>query len=156
MSYKFFKPLYNPPDLSGLVGGSITSQELSGYIGELFYHRTANPVESTGVLHQYRKVFVKNTYSSDSVDTKVWFDAQHMSGQMYLATEVSTAGTGTVYAGATGLTSWSIPASYSGGVALGDMAANGTAAIWLRQTLSGIESSNPYVSLRMYVGGVVD
>ena len=156
MSFKFFGCTYNPTGLTGTVGGSISSVELSGYLGELFYHQRAYSSDTTGTVIQYRKFYVKNTYSTTSDDTRLWFDAQHVSGQMAVALETGSPLTGNVLDGPSGLSGWSAPTSYSGGFRLGDIATNGYTGIWMRQTLTQIDESVPYVSLRVYVGGVVD
>jgi hypothetical protein len=156
MSFKFFKSQFNPTGLTGKVGGSIVETELSGYLGELFAHQYAYPIESTGAVVQYRKVFVKNEYSMTSTDTRIWLDAQHTSGQIYLALQTGSLGTGSVQRPPSDLYGWVAPNSYSGGLNIGTLHPTESTGIWLRQTLTSIESSNPYTSLRLYVGGIVE
>ena len=156
MSYKFFKSEYTPTGLTEKVGGNITSVELSGYLGELFPHQYAYPIESTGAVIQYRKLFIKNTYTSSSTETKIWLDAQHVSNQIAVAVQVNQSGTGNYQNPPSGLNGWYYPTTYGNGVSLGTLAPNASTGIWLRQTLSGVETSNPYTSLRLYVGGVVE
>jgi hypothetical protein len=156
MSFRFYKSEYNPTGLTGLVGGDITVDELSGYLGELFAYQYAYPSEVTGAVVQYRKIFVKNTYVVVSYDTRLWFDAQHVSGQMAVALQTGGPGTGAVNSTPSGLSGWSYPENYTGGFRLGDLSDNATAAVWLRQTLVNIETPSPYTSLRIYVGGIVE
>jgi len=156
MSFRFYKSEHNPTGLTGLVGGNISSDELSGYLGELFAYQYAYPSDVTGAVLQYRKIYIKNTYGIVSYDTRLWFDAQHVSGQMAVALETGGAGLGVVNSAPAGLSGWAYPESYTGGFRLGDLNNGATAAVWLRQTLANIETPNPYTSLRIYVGGIVE
>jgi hypothetical protein len=156
MSFRFYKSEYNPTGLTGKVGGGISTDELSGYLGELFAYQYAYPPETTGSAVQYRKIFVRNTFGKVSEDTRLWFDAQHVSGQIAVALDVTGATTGTVIFPPSGLSGWSYPQNYTGGFKLGNLDNNETAAIWLRQTLANIETTNPYTSLRIYIGGIVE
>lgn len=156
MSFKFFKCQFNPTGLTGKVGGSIIETELSGYLGELFVHQYAYPSETTGAVVQYRKLFIKNQYDMTSTDTRIWLDAQHTSGQIHIAVQTGSLGTGSVQLPPNNLSGWFASSSYSGGVKIGTLHPTESTGIWLRQTLSNIEATNPYTSLRLYVGGIVE
>ena len=156
MSFRFYKSEFNPTGLTGLVGGDVTVDELSGYLGELFAYQYAYPADTTGAVVQYRKLFVKNTYGTTATDTRLWFDAEHVSGQMSVALETGEINTGLVTYPPPGLSGWAYPQDYTGGFRLGDLTSNEYVPIWLRQTLVNIETTNPYASLRIYVGGVVE
>ena len=131
MSFRFYKSEFNPTGVTGLVGGSITSTELSGYLGELFAYQYANPVEVTGSVVQYRKVFVKNTYGTVSYDTRLWFDAEHVSGQMEVGLQTGGPGTGEVNVAPSGISGWAHPENYTGGFKLGTLNNGSSATIWL-------------------------
>jgi hypothetical protein len=156
MSFRFYKSEYNPTGLTGEAGGGITTDELSGYLGELFAYQYAYPADTTGSRVQYRKIFVRNDYGRISEDTRLWFDAQHVSGQIAVALDVQVTGVGLVNFAPSGLSGWSYPQNYTGGFKLGDLDHNEFAGVWLRQTLTNIEVANPYTSLRLYVGGIVE
>ena len=156
MSFRFYKSEYNPTGLTGEAGGGITADELSGYLGELFAYQYAYPAETTGSRVQYRKIFIRNDYGRISEDTRLWFDAQHVSGQIAVALETTGITTGTVTGAPPGLSGWGYPQSYTGGFRLGNLAHDEFVGIWLRQTLTSIEAANPYTSLRLYVGGIIE
>ena len=151
----FYKSEFNPTNLTGQVGGDITSVELSGYLGELFVHREAPPYESTGVYYQYRKIFVKNDYDVSLTDVKMWFDAEEHPGQISMAAQTGASysiANGTIEP--TGITVWSSPNNYSEGIDLGDLSAGAHTGVWLRQALTNISEDEPYASLRINIGGI--
>jgi len=155
--FKFFQAQYNPQDLTGTVGGSISTLELSGYLGELFTYTVAPPEEYTGAYYQYRKIFVMNDYESSSSNTRLWLDAQQHPDQISIA--VQTGGTPTVANASTepnGITTWAQPSNFSEGVEIGTMTSSSYTGVWLRQKLSEVTEADPYSSLRIYIGGIIN
>lgn len=152
----FYKSSLNPSNTTGEVGGNISSSELSGYLGELFPRVDAPPVESTGEYAQYRKIFIKNTYESSSLNTRIWLDAEQHRGQISLA---STSGAS--YSIANGLTEpsgispWTNGRNYAEGLEIGTLASNSSTGVWIRQTLSNITEEDPFASVRIYIGGII-
>ena len=156
--FKFYKSEYCPSDLTGQVGGNITQYELSGYLGETFAYTVAPPEEYSGAYYQYRKVFVKNTYSSTSTNTRLWLDAEQHPGQIAIAIatgQLSNSITGSSNA-PQGVSSWASPQNYSQGILVGTMTSNSSTGVWLRQKLQNITEPDPYSSLRIYVGGILN
>ena len=156
MAFRFFTSEYNPTGLSGLVGGGISSLELSGYLGELFSFAEAYPIDVNIPVYQYRKLFVVNNYGQECSDVRVWIDSEHVTGQIELCLEYTVGTTGGISSEPVGLAgSWSAPKNYAQGLAVGSLLNGESKGVWLRQTLVGISSSNPYASLRLYAGGVL-
>lgn len=156
MAFRFFLSEYNPTGLTGLVGGALGAIELSGYLGELFAYTEAYPPETNLAVYQYRKLYLVNNYGQDCSDVRVWLDAEHVTGQIQLSLDVGGPTTGAVNIAPTGLVgSWTAPKNYSLGLQVGTMSNGEAKAIWLKQTLTGIETSNPYTSLRLYAGGIL-
>lgn len=154
--FKFFKASYNPQNLTGEVGGNISSSELSGYLGELFQRVDSPPAESTGEYNQYRKIFVKNTYDSSSVNTRLWLDAEHHRGQISLAIQTGESysiGNGLVEP--SGISNWTNGRNYSEGVEIGTLASNSSTGVWIRQSLSNITEEDPFASVRIHIGGII-
>lgn len=150
--FKTYLPEYNPNNLTGQVGGTVSSLALSGYIDELFPYVSAPPTGSNEVFVQYRKVFIKNEYETDSSTTRVWIEGAEHLNQI----SVGIGGASDTISSATGIPSvsiWATPTSYSNGLEIGTIAANTASGIWLRQTLSGIVNPDPYVTFRLYIGG---
>lgn len=155
--FKFFKSLHNPSNLTGSVGGEISTVELSGYLGELFAYVASPPEETTGAYYQYRKIFVKNEHEFSSTNTRLWLDAEQHPGQISIS--IQTGGSATMANATTepsGISSWTNPTNYSEGIEIGTISPNAHTGIWLRQTLSNITEPDPYASLRLYIGGIVD
>lgn len=144
---------YNPDDLTGVVGGELTSTPLSGYIDELFRTVEAPPSGLEEAAYQYRKVFVKNEHDSNSTNVRAWIDALEHSGQIAMAVGTNT---DTSYVDEEPTVSdWYTPTNYSDGISLGDLSIGSYTGIWIRQTLSGISVADPYATFRIYVGGLV-
>lgn len=156
MTYRVYKSEYNPSNLTGQVGGDISSQILSGYINELFQHVSSPPSGISTTAYQYRKVFIKNTYSNVSTNTRVWFDAVEHETQIALAnstgmTDIGSSSTGQPI----GISGWTSPSNYAEGVSIGTLSPNAYTGVWIRQALSGVSSPDPYATFRLYIGGIV-
>lgn len=155
--FLIYKSEYNPSNLTGMVGGNISSAELSGYLGELFYTVSAPPSGTTSTAYQYRKVFIKSTYESNATETKVWLDAVEHSEQISIClcsglADYSSTPTGQPPS----ITGWTVPTTYANGLSLGTMAPNSYTGVWIRQSLSGIVNADPYATFRFYVGGIIE
>jgi hypothetical protein len=156
MTYKLYKSEYNPSNLTGQVGGYISSQELSGYVNELFQSVTSPPSGIDTTAYQYRKVFIKNEYTSTSTNTRVWIDAVEHPEQISLARSTGLGDTHTSSTGESiGISGWSSPSNYAEGVSIGTLTSNASTGLWIRQALSGISSPDPYATFRIYVGGII-
>lgn len=156
MTFQVYKPEYNPMNLTGQVGGDIGAEVFSGYIGELFYHVTTPPSGVSTTEYQYRKVHIKNTYTSTSEYTRVWLDAVEHPDQIAICPASGLDdSTSTPTGEPLGVTGWRSPSNYSEGISLGTMTTNSYTGVWVRQALSGITSPDPYATFRLYVGGVV-
>lgn len=154
MSLTAYLPEYNPRNLTGTVGGAISSTQFSGYVNELFYHVSAAPSGSESGSYQYRKLYIKNTDSDIYYGTKVWLSSVEHVDQisLYLASGLDTTTAATVApSGLTG--SWLSPSNYSDGIAMGDLRVGGYTGVWIRQYLSGISEEDPYATFRLRVGG---
>lgn len=155
MSYGFYKPLSNPAGLTGTVGGNISSYQFSGQLAELFAHVSAPP-SGLDPVYQYRKIFIKNEFSSSSANTRVWLDAVDRPEQIAIALGTALADSTTSPTGQpASVTGWVSPYNYVNGISLGTLAVNGYTGIWVRQTLTGIVESDPYCTLRIYAGGAI-
>jgi hypothetical protein len=153
--FVFYKPEYSPTTLSGQVGGNIGTTVLSGYLGEVFAYVDAPP-SGIDPVFQYRKLFIKNTYTSTIGYTRVWLDAVEHPEQITVANSLfyNDYTSGSTFA-PTGVSGWISPSNFLSGLDLGTLRPNSTTGFWIRQTLSGIESADPYATLRLYVGGVL-
>lgn len=154
--FEIYHSEYNPRNLTGTVGGGIGSSQLSGYLGELFYHIEVPPSGTDTASNQYRKVFIKNTYPNSSAYTRVWIDAVEHQGQISIAkssglSDFSSTPTGTPV----GVSGWTSPTNYAEGINLGTIYSNTYTGIWIKQTLSGICVEDAYATFRLVVGGVV-
>lgn len=152
--FKFFMPTYNPTGLDGTVGGAITSTQLSGYIGEILATVSSAPSGATTGAYQYRKIFVKNQYSTTSMETKIWLDAVEHSEQIAIGLASGNDTTSTPLT-EPGIDSWATPTNWSEGLYVGTLTANSSTGIWIRQHLSGISVGDPYATFRVYVGGLI-
>ena len=125
MTFKFYLPLNNPGNMTGVVGGAIDlNSEVPARLGSLFVHRTGLPEAAATGIYQHRKVFVRNEDSVTVTDVSIWLDAvEHMS-QISIGVESGTApqitGAATIPSGVV----FSSPNSYASGVVLGDLTAN--------------------------------
>lgn len=155
--FTFYKSEYNPSTTGSVVGGNITTLPLSGYLGELFPRVDSPPEESTGSAVQYRKIFVKNEYEFSSSNTRLWLDAEQHRGQIAIAIQTGVSNTiANGLATPTGISSWANPTNYSNGIEIGTLGSNTATGVWLRQTLTNITEPDPYASLRLYVGGILE
>lgn len=152
----FYKSQLNPSNVTGEVGGNISSYVLSGYLNELFPRVDAPPVESTGEYIQYRKIFIKNEYESSSTNTRIWLDAEQHRGQISIAS-ISGASYSITngLTEPTGISSWTNGRNYAEGLNLGTLSANSSTGVWIRQVLSNITEEDPFASVRIYIGGIV-
>ena len=157
MAYAFYLPENNPTNLTGLVGGDISlASPLSGYLGELFAHVDAPPSGHTSGFMQWRKVYVRNEYTVESTETRIWLESAEHSGQVHFAVETGLGSTSASPTGSpTGISGWNNPEDYNSAWTLGTIAVNSYSGIWVRQTLSGIIESDPYATFRLRVGGIV-
>jgi hypothetical protein len=154
--YKLYKSQYNPDNLTGQVGGNIGSATLSGYLGELFYTVSAPPSGVGTGVYQYRKVFIKNDYSTLSTFTRIWIDSAEHLEQITIAPSVSLSDTtSSPTISPVGVSGWISPTSFSQGLILGNIFPNGYTGFWIRQELSNIQSPDPYATFRLYAGGIV-
>lgn len=154
--FKFYKSEYNPPSLTGQVGGDISSEMLSGYIGELFYNVSVPPSGVNTTFYQYRKVFIKNEHAALSSNTRLWIDAIEHPSQISIALslgldDISSTATGQPV----GVSGWVAPSNYAEGLSIGTLNSNAYTGVWVRQALSGISTPDPYASFRIYAGGIV-
>lgn len=153
--YHFFQSQYNHLSLTGTVGGNISSTGLSGYLGELFYHNAAPPTGTNLTTYQYRKVFIKNGYSTESTETKVWVDALEHDGQISIANSYNLTDSSNADTEPTNVTGWVETSNYVDGLDIGTLVSNGYTGLWIRQELNGITSPDPYATFRLYVGGLI-
>ncbi len=159
MALEFYKPLYNPASaMTGQVGGAISTGRFHGVLGELFYHVAAPPSGVDEVAHQYRKVFIKNTYLTTITNVGVWIEATEHPEQLQVASETSPnqiilSPTGEP-SGVSG-SSWIQASGYRSALPVGSLAPAAVTGIWIRQSLSGIEQPDPYVFATLYVAGLV-
>jgi len=151
-----YKSEYNPPNLTGQVGGNISTSVLSGYINELFYHVDSLPSGVTEATQQYRKIFIKNTYTKTSTNTRVWFDAIEHEDQIYIARSTGMVDfSSNAATPPSGVSGWTTPTNYVEGINIGTLSPNAYTGVWIRQTLSGISSPDPYASFRITIGGII-
>ena len=156
MTFKIYKPEYNPRDLTGQVGGDIGSEILSGYINELFQHISSPPSGVDTTSYQYRKVFVKNTFTSTATNTRVWVDAVEHVDQISIAQSIALDDSSTSSTGEpAGISGWTSPSNYAEGKSLGTLTSNAYTGIWIRQALTDVSLPDPYATFRIYVGGIV-
>jgi hypothetical protein len=154
MTLKAYLPEYNPLNLTGTVGGSISATQFSGYVNELFYHVNTAPTGSDSGSYQYRKIFIKNEDTSIYYGTKAWLASVEHADQItiQLASGLDTTTAATIApVNVTG--EWLSPSSYSDGILLGDLTVNSSTGLWIRQYLSGISEEDPYATFRLRVGG---
>lgn len=153
--YGFYKPADNPAGLSGTVGGARSAYRLSGYLGELFAPVTAPPEGVSGAF-QYRKLYVRNEFSTTSTYTRVWIDQADHEDQISLAIEnVYQSSSTSPLTAPTGLSVWHSPTNYVNGLEIGTLTANAATGIWLRQELSGVLEEDPFATFRVCVGGII-
>jgi hypothetical protein len=157
MSFSFYLPESNPSTTGSQIGGAITSSPLSGYLGELFPRIEAPPVNSSLSFVQYRKIFVKNEYNFGSANTRLWLDAEQHRGQIAVAVQTGVSDTiANALAVPSGISDWASPTNYSNGLEIGTLGSNSYTGVWVRQTLTDISEPDPYASLRLYIGGLLD
>lgn len=150
-----YQPENNPSNLTGQVGGDISPNLVSGYLNELFYHIDA-PVYGTTGSYQYRKVFVKNTYTSTSTYTRVWIEAIEHEDQIYLANCTGLVdSTPTPITPPSGVSGWISPSNYTEGLYIGTLTPNSYTGFWMQQYLSGVNAPDPYATFRLRIGGIV-
>lgn len=155
--FVFYTPQYNPTTTGSTIGGNITNNELSGYLSELFPRVSAPPEESTGSYIQYRKIFIKNEHTLQSLNTRLWLDAEQHRGQIAIAVQTGVSNTiANAASEPTGISDWANPSNYSNGLEIGTLTAGSHTGVWLRQTLTAITEPDPYASLRLYVAGIVE
>lgn len=148
---------YNPSNLTGAVGGDIGSTQLSGYLNELFYHVAVPPSGINTTSHQYRKVFIKNTYPNSSTNTRIWLDSVEHEQQISISRSASLSDTSTTPTGQPStVTGWVTPYNYSEGLNLGAITTNAYTGFWIRQSLSGIYYEDPFATFRLNIGGLVE
>lgn len=153
--FEFYKPQYNPANLTGQVGGTISSSLLSGYLGELFCIVDAPPPDTEEIVYQYRKLFIKNSWTAVSANTRCWFDAVQHPGQISVA--LQTGGPGLIANAQTepvGITDWTSPSNYIDGLNLGTLNVGSSTGLWIREKLENITEPDSFASLRLYIGGI--
>lgn len=154
--FKVYKSQYNPSNLTGIVGGAIGTEVLSGYLGELFYHVDAPPSGIDTTSNQYRKIFIKNTYTTTSTYTRVWIDSLEHVDQISIANSYSLSDSSSTPTGApASVSGWALPTNYAEGMPIGTLAPNAYTGIWIKESLSGITNPDPYATFRIYIGGIL-
>ncbi len=150
----FYKSEYNPTGLTEQVGGNIGTTPLSGYLGELFTY-ISSPPSGTDSANQYRKVFVKNTYTTSLEYVRIWLDAVEHPEQISIANSntYNDTSSGASFAPLS-VSGWTSPTNFFSGLDLGTITPNTYTGFWIKQTLSGIDTPDPYATLRLYAGGV--
>jgi len=148
----------NPTGLSGSVGGAISSTGIVGTLGELFAYVDSPPSGTTDPVFQYRKVHIKNISANVITGIYTWLDGVEHTGQIDIGVERETdqsitAPTGSAQA-PTNVT-FSDPYNFSGGTFIGTLTGSESTGIWIRQTLSGIHSPDPYATFILNFGGIV-
>lgn len=136
-------------DLS--LGGVISSNAMPTDIFD-----DVSSAEATAGLIEYRCIYVKNAHGSLPLQgPKIWFEANTPSATTTVALGVGTSAQGgeeqsigaetTAPAGIT----FTEPANFAAGVALGDIPAGGWRAVWLRRTINaGTTATADTFSLR--------
>lgn len=152
--FRFYLPENNPSDLTGVVGGDISPITYTGYVGELLVDIPSAPSGNLTGEYQYRKLFVKNEYSTSSTNTRLWLDSVEHSGQISVSVAINNDSILNSRTEPSSVT-WSSPYNWVEGINLGTLASNSYTGIWIRQYLSGITESDPYATFRLGVGGLI-
>lgn len=155
--FKVYHATYNPHNLTGQVGGAITTTPYSGYLDELFYNVSAPP-SGTDSVYQYRKLYIKNEFLVASNSTRVWVDAVDHPEQITIA--LATGSHNIVATNPitepTGISDWVESTNYTDGIELGTLSVNSYTGVWVRQKLENIVEEDPFATFRLYVGGIVE
>jgi hypothetical protein len=143
--FKFYLPVNNPTGLSGIVGGSISTNELKPYVNLLF---APMPSFEDVSISQYRKVYIRQ------IESGVFNNLYVELANVEYPTQVSFVATGELISGETSISPLSPPNSFSGnGVFSGnyntylylasESAQHSSFPIWIKQTIpSGAGSDN--------------
>lgn len=153
--FTVYLPENNPTGLVGTVGGDISSLILTGYVGELLSTIPAVPTGATTGVYQYRKIFVKNQYTTASTDTKVWLSDVEHPEQISIALGVGSDSIDDATTSPTGISTWYSPYTWVDGLLIGTMNSNSYSGVWIREYLSGVSSSDPYATFSINFGGLV-
>ncbi len=146
-------------DIAASLGGVISSNEISsGALHNLF--SVVTPVEALEGDVEYRCIYAKNIHSTLTLFTAMgWIDSNtpnlqtnldiglgtsSMSGTEQVIANQSTPPSGVVF---------SAPATEIGGLAIGNLAAAGTMAIWVRRTISVAAAAYTGDAASIKVGG---
>ncbi len=146
-------------DVNASLGGIVSSTEVT----DATLHNLMDAVSTAEALTgdvDYRCIYVKNTNASITLTTAVaWIAANTPSldsaieigiGTSALSgTEQTIANEGTAPSGVT----FSSPSTLNSGLALGDMAAADTKAIWIRRTISAAAAAYNADGATISVGG---
>lgn len=151
--FKFYKPLQHPTGLTGTVGGGISTQLVSGYVGEVFAHASSPPSGTSEVFEQYRQVYIKNEYGHQLSNVRVYVvDAEHPE-QISIGLASGLAQTTSSPTGAPDNVTFVQGYSYQSGISLGTLTNNSYSGVWIKIALSGIHVSDPYASFTLKAGG---
>lgn len=150
--FKFYKPLYNPTGMSGTVGGEITTEELLPRKNALFAPRNTSELS---VSEQYRKLFIKQVYSTTMTGLTVELVNTEHSDQITFGiatgdineyiTSPLTSPTGVAITGST-----SSSVMYTGSGIAGTVI-----PVWLKQTIGVNSGDDDFVSFQLRILGTI-
>lgn len=153
MNFTAYLPEYNPSNLTGTVGGTISSTQFSGYVNELFYHVSTPPSGAESGFFQYRKLYIKNVSAFNYIGCRVWVDSVEHPEQIKIQLASGLDTTTNPITAPTLSGTWESPSNYAEGISLGTLNINNSTGIWIRQELSGISEEDPYATFRLSCGG---
>ena len=157
MSYwGFFNTAYNPTGFQGTVGGSAqTGSPVQGQLRELFAHVESPPSGIGDPAYQYRKVHVQNLSNDTYEHVRIWLDAVEHPDQISIGFEESWNSSVSDPTTEPSTVTWTSATSFvSGQEASGNFSPGTITGVWIRQKLENIQEPDPFVSFRIYVGGL--
>lgn len=149
--FRFYKPVYNPTGMSGMVGGAISTTELLPRLDYLFAPRECS--DSIDVV-QYRKLWIKQVYDATMTGLTIQLVNLDYPEQIYFNTTTgtndTTASPGTAPDGV------SFTGSYLVDIALtGTTVSGSTIPIWIQQTISADSGDDDFVAFQIRILGTI-
>lgn len=149
--FRFYHAQFNPPGLTGQVGGHIGDTELTQSIGELFAPRDSSAV---GELNQYRKLFVQQALSGSFDNVQIHLNNVEYPSQISMTPQV--------FSGDASVSPIQIPtgqttAIYTGDsdtfISFGSSQSGSIFGFWLRQSLPASVGNDASASFIVQIKG---
>lgn len=150
--FEFYKPVYNPTGLTGIVGGAISSEVLHPRKDALFASRDSSSVAS---LEQYRKFFIKQVYATQLTGLVVELAYSEHADQIYFGIPTGDVNE-SISSPTVSPTGVALTGTYSGNIPITGITNLGSVIpIWIKQVIPADSGDDDFVTFQLRIIGTV-